>query len=132
LERGLEKGVKEENFRELYGCDGLRLSFLAHGSSSGVWKKYTDFRHYCALKYTIMNGAVNHIDTGVYFRRHKSERVIGEVLKTLSHKYGIQRDEVFINTKLGKLEIDEYEDCPVEIQYQEFIANEKLKYSDFS
>jgi aryl-alcohol dehydrogenase-like predicted oxidoreductase len=51
-----------------------------------------------------MSGAINHIDTGHTFRRHKSERVVGEVMRTLIHKYGFSRDEVFINTKLGTLE----------------------------
>ena len=75
-----------------------------------------DFRHYNSLKHSLISGAINHIDTGNHFRVQKSERVIGELLKTLVYKYDFDRSEIFINTKIGTLEGDIHEDAPVELQ----------------
>ena len=78
----------------------LTLSKFIFGSGSGNSDPNTDFKLYCALKYAIMSGGVNHIDTSHTFRRHRSELVVGKVLHTLIEKYGLEREEVFINSKL--------------------------------
>lgn len=42
---------------------------------------------------------INQIDTGLSFRRYRSENVVGLVLRTLIHKYGLAREEVNIISK---------------------------------
>ena len=69
---------------------------------------------YNALKYAVLSGGVNHIDTGHTFRRHRAEFTVATALTTLFQKYGLTRDEVFINTKQGFVGHDSIMDLPVE------------------
>lgn len=63
------------------------------------------------MKHAFFKGAINHIDTAHTFRKHKSERTIGALLRTLTQKYKVDRNELFINTKIGVLTLDEYEEA---------------------
>jgi aryl-alcohol dehydrogenase-like predicted oxidoreductase len=68
-----------------------------------------------------MSGGINHIDTGSQFRNQNSERVVGQVLKTLQEKYRIDRSQFFISSKQGFTSYDEEYDIPREIEIQELI-----------
>jgi aryl-alcohol dehydrogenase-like predicted oxidoreductase len=68
-----------------------------------------------------MSGGINHVDTGSQFRNQNSERVVGQVLKTLQEKYRIDRSQFFISSKQGFTSYDEEYDIPREIEIQELI-----------
>ena len=53
-----------------------------------------------------LSGGINLIDTAINYRCQKAERTVGAVLKTLIHKYGINRDELFICTKNGYIPVN--------------------------
>ena len=80
-----------------------------------------------------MSGGINHVDTGSHFRFQNSERVIGEVLRTLCEKYGYTRDQFFLTSKQGFTSYCQEEDCPREVEIQEVISNSdgKLTEKDF-
>ena len=71
------------------------------GTSNGPSDAHEDLMAYTSLKYAILSGGVNHIDTGHQYRRHRSEHVVGQVLRTLTEKYGLEREELFITSKQG-------------------------------
>ena len=79
--------------------DPLTLSKLVYGTASGGPWPREDFKQYNALKYAILSGGMNHIDTGHSFRQHRAELTIGKLLPTLFEKYGLERDEIFVNSK---------------------------------
>ena len=74
------------NFGEV---NGLTLSRLIAGTGNGSTIPGTDFDLYCSLRYAVMGGGCNHLDTGHTFRSHRSEYVVGRVLRTLIEKYGL-------------------------------------------
>ena len=77
---------------------------------------HADFLQYISLKHALMSGGLNHIDTASHFRNQKSERVVGQVIRTLSEKYGYDRDQIFISSKQGFTSTDDTEDCPREVE----------------
>jgi len=81
--------------------DRLILSKMVAGTSNGPSDAHEDLLQYTSLKYAVLSGGVNHIDTGHQYRRHRSEHVVGQVLRTLTEKYGLSREEVFITSKQG-------------------------------
>ena len=56
------------------------MSKLVFGSASGPGTPSEDFKQYNALKYAILSGGLNHIDTGHAFRQHRAELTIGKLL----------------------------------------------------
>lgn len=56
---------------------------------------------------------------------------MGQVLKTLIHKYGFHRQQFFVSTKLGFSSYDEEDDIPRLVQILEVIAGSNLKEQDF-
>jgi aryl-alcohol dehydrogenase-like predicted oxidoreductase len=57
-----------------------------------VYDIQSDFFQYIAVKHALMSGGINHIDTGYNFRNQQSDRVVGQVLRTLINKYGYDRE----------------------------------------
>lgn len=98
-----------------------------------VYDIQSDFFQYIAVKHALMSGGINHIDTGYNFRNQQSDRVVGQVLRTLINKYGYDREQFFISLKLGYAANDEEEQCHREIEIEEVInrSNGKLKPRDF-
>lgn len=99
------------------------LSRLVFGTGSGYPNSQVDFQLYNALKYAVLSGGFNHIDTGSHFRFHRSERVVGCALRTLFDKYNVERDELFINSKQGMLLDDTYNQLPAPFLMKEMLAN---------
>ena len=79
----------------------MSLSKLVYGTASGYSDAKDDFRLYNSLKAAVLTGGVNRIDTGHTFRRFRSERIVGLVLRTLINKYQVSRDELYIQSKQG-------------------------------
>ena len=63
----------------------------------------------------MLSGGINQIDTGHTYRQHRSELVVGKALKTMFKKFGMQRDEVFINSKQGFIGENHFEQAPAEL-----------------
>jgi aryl-alcohol dehydrogenase-like predicted oxidoreductase len=61
------------------------------------------------------------LDTAINYRCQKAERSIGAALKTLTRKYGQQRDELFISTKNGYIPDDADRGLPASILIQEML-----------
>jgi diketogulonate reductase-like aldo/keto reductase len=62
-----------------------------------------------------MSGGCNHIDTSSTFRRHRSEIIVGQAIKALIRKYGLKRQEIFINSKQGFISEDEFYQEPIDL-----------------
>ena len=105
---------------------GKLLSRLVYGTATGDPIASTDFRQYNCLKHAIMSG-VNQIDTGHSFRGHRSELVVGLVLRSLVHKYGIDRSEVNVISKQGWVGSDSINEVPKEILVREIISSTGLR-----
>jgi aryl-alcohol dehydrogenase-like predicted oxidoreductase len=103
--------VPERNFRKPFHIP-LELSTVGFGSYLGAPDDPTDFDVYNALKLLVLSGGVNVIDTAINYRCSKAERVIGACLKTLTRKYGIKRDELFVCTKNGYIPDDADKGAP--------------------
>ena len=95
--------VDRSNFKSIPllkgDTDTLTLSKLVYGTAAGPGAPSEDYRQYNSLKYAILSGGMNHIDTGHSFRQHRAELTIGKLLTTLFEKYGVEREELFINSK---------------------------------
>ena len=79
-----------------------------------------------------MSGGCNHFDTSSSYRRKRSEMVVGRVIRTLVEKYGLQRQEVFVNSKQGFVNVDAYHGEELQLQMEEMFAETSLKYGDFT
>ena len=84
----------------------MTLSKLISGTGSGSPYPRSDFGQYNSLKYQILSGGINHIDSGHQFRWHKTELILGQLLNTLFEKYKLGRDEIFITSKQGYLDFN--------------------------
>ena len=82
--------VHPDNFMKLY--DGRELSKMVFGTSWPRVGQQGDFFQYLSLKHALLSGGVNHIDTGSTQRQQDAERVVGQVLQTVTQKYGYGRD----------------------------------------
>lgn len=69
----------------------------------------------------MLTGGINHIDTCHSFRGHRAEFTIGRVLQTMFEKFGLKREEVFVNSKQGFIGDNTFEDAPAELTFQELI-----------
>ncbi len=97
------KGIPEEHFREV---DGLWLSSIGLGTYLGHHDEETDELYRQAVVRVVKSGC-NVIDTAINYRYQRSERNIGEALKSLDEK-GVGRDQVIIATKGGFVPFDGY------------------------
>ena len=89
--------------------ESLTMSKLTYGTGSGFSFSQQDFFQYLAMRFALLSGGINHIDTGYFFRENRSERTVGKVLQTMFKKFGLKREEVFINSKQGLLGDNDYE-----------------------
>eukprot|EP00347_Sterkiella_histriomuscorum_P012670 403367675 len=97
----------------------LTLSKMAIGTQTEHNGNLGDFYQYMCTKEAIRSGGVNFIDTASHFRFQLSERVIGQVLRTLTNKYGFNRDELFISTKHGIISDDQLQNYPADLVIEE-------------
>ena len=118
--------IDASNFGDV---NGLTLSRLIAGTAQGSHTPGVDFDLYCAVRWAVLSGGCNHLDTGHVFRCHRSEYVVGLVLRTLVEKFGVQRDEVFINSKQGFLDYDAFNQEKTSLQIEELIQSSGLSIS---
>jgi aryl-alcohol dehydrogenase-like predicted oxidoreductase len=90
------------HFRE---AQGLAISSIGIGTYLGNPDEATDTNYTNAVVRAVQLG-VNVIDSAANYRFQRSERSIGQALKTLATEHGIQRDELLICTKGGYLPFD--------------------------
>lgn len=76
------------------------------GTYLGLPDDATDFDVYNAAKALILSGGVNVLDTAINYRCQRAERALGAALRTLIHKHGISRDEIFVCSKNGYIPHD--------------------------
>ena len=50
-------------------CQNMALSKIIYSTANGASEPFTDLLQYNALKYAVLSGGVNHIDTGQQYRR---------------------------------------------------------------
>ena len=84
---------------------GLLLSSIGIGTYLGDPDEETDSNYANAVVRAVQLG-VNVIDSAANYRFQRSERSIGDALKTLAGEHGITRDELVICTKGGYLPFD--------------------------
>jgi aryl-alcohol dehydrogenase-like predicted oxidoreductase len=81
------------------------LSSIGIGTYLGNPDEATDTNYTNAVVRAVQLGA-NVIDSAANYRFQRSERSIGQALKTLANEHGIERDELVICTKGGYLPFD--------------------------
>lgn len=84
---------------------GLVLSSIGIGTYLGNADGATDLNYARAVVRAVQLGA-NVIDSAANYRFQRSERSIGQALKTLTGEHGFARDELVICTKGGYLPFD--------------------------
>jgi aryl-alcohol dehydrogenase-like predicted oxidoreductase len=85
--------------------EGLYLSSIGIGTYLGNADEATDASYKNAVVRAVQLG-VNVIDSASNYRFQRSERSIGEALKTLTGEHGFTREELVICTKGGYLPFD--------------------------
>ncbi|HEY2963275.1 MAG TPA: aldo/keto reductase [Pyrinomonadaceae bacterium] len=85
--------------------DGLYLSSIGIGTYLGNADEATDARYRNAVVRAVQLG-VNVIDSAANYRCQRSERSIGEALKTLTTEHAFAREELVICTKGGYVPFD--------------------------
>ena len=83
------------------------------------------------MKYQILSGGINQIDSGHHFRWHKTEYTLGKLLNTLFQKYRLGRDEIFITSKQGYLDFNYQEKAHKTLVMQELVSSSSLQEKDF-
>ena len=97
-----EGRVAKNHFREQ---QGLVLSSIGIGTYLGDADEATDVRYANAVVRAVQLGC-NVIDSAANYRFQRSERSIGQALKTLTTEHGFAREELVICTKGGYLPFD--------------------------
>src|SRR5215211_3016276 len=90
------------HFREQ---QGLALSSIGIGTYLGNPDEETDLNYTNAVIRAVQLGC-NVIDSAANYRFQRSERSIGQAVKTLANEHGFTRDELVICTKGGYLPFD--------------------------
>lgn len=93
--------VHPSNFKSPFEAPGMKISSIGVGTYVGEPDDYTDYLMYDGIKTAVLSGGVNVFDTAPNYRYTKSERTLGKVLTALDNKYGITRDQMFVQTKGG-------------------------------
>ena len=83
----------------------LSLSSIGIGTNLGNADEATDAKYAAAVVRAVELGA-NVIDTAANYRFQRSERSIGEALRTLAEERGFVREEIVVCTKGGYLPFD--------------------------
>ncbi|MGH9453500.1 MAG: aldo/keto reductase [Terriglobia bacterium] len=86
-------------------AQGLWLASIGQGTYLGQPTSACDGQYSESIRLAIDMGT-NVIDTAVNYRHQRSERVIGEVLRSLVDQGKLHRDEIFLATKGGFLSFD--------------------------
>jgi aryl-alcohol dehydrogenase-like predicted oxidoreductase len=76
----------------------------------------------------MLSGGINVIDTAINYRCQKAERTIGAALKTLTRKYKLERDGLFICTKNGYIPDDADKGIPAATLVEGLIDCGKVSY----
>lgn len=97
------KGIPEEHFRDV---NGLWLSSIGLGTYLGHHDEETDELYRQSIVRAVKSGC-NVIDTAINYRYQRSERNVGEALKSLNEK-GFGRDRIVVATKGGFIPFDGY------------------------
>lgn len=121
--------VHKDHFRQIYDSD-IIVSSMGLGSYMGAPDDINDFYIYNAVKTCILSGAINIIDTAINYRYMKSEKVIGKALNALSKKYGINREELFISSKMGYVPEDAANGKRAHSFVQDLIESKKMELDD--
>jgi aryl-alcohol dehydrogenase-like predicted oxidoreductase len=100
-ERFADRAAKN-HFRER---EGLQLSSIGIGTYLGNPDEATDVHYRDAVVRAVQLG-VNVIDSAANYRFQRSERSIGDALKTLTTERGFSREELVLCTKGGYLPFD--------------------------
>ncbi len=91
--------------RHFRNAQSLSLSSLGIGTYLGNPDEATDKRYADAVVRSVQLG-MNVIDSAANYRFQRSERSIGQALRTLTEETGFDRDEMVICTKGGYLPFD--------------------------
>jgi aryl-alcohol dehydrogenase-like predicted oxidoreductase len=121
--------IPADNFRNPFNSD-LKLSSLGIGTYVGPPDDKTDYLMYNGIKTSVLSGGVNVIDTAINYRYQKSERTVGAVLKSLTSKYGYNRDEFFISSKGGFVSDDADQGIPGRVTVEDLIKEGDMNKSD--
>ena len=97
-----EDGAAKNHFRRQ---QDLNLSSIGIGTYLGNADEATDLNYTNAVIRTVQLGA-NVIDSAANYRFQRSERSIGDALRTLTNDHGFAREELVICTKGGYLPFD--------------------------
>jgi aryl-alcohol dehydrogenase-like predicted oxidoreductase len=92
----------KNHFRQQHG---LSLASIGIGTYLGNPDEATDLSYANAVTQAVQLGA-NVIDTAANYRFQRSERSIGQALRTLTNDQGFAREEIVICTKGGYLPFD--------------------------
>lgn len=83
-------------------AQGLSVSNIGIGTYLGEMDDATDRRYIDTLLAALAMG-VNFVDTSLNYRHQRSERSIGQALRTAVNSGNVNRDEIAISTKAGFL-----------------------------
>jgi len=119
----------KEHFRTLYN-EPLKVSSMGLGTYIGAPDDINDFYIYNAVKTCVLSGAVNVIDTAINYRYMKSEKSIGKALNALTLKYGIDRRELLICSKIGYVPEDADGGLRAHSFVQELVEDKKMEIDD--
>lgn len=111
--------------------EGLHLSSIGIGTYLGNADVETDLHYRDAVVRAVQLG-VNVIDSAANYRFQRSERSIGEALKTLFTEHGFTRDELVLCTKGGYLPFDGAPPADVRTYVEEtFVKPGLANFDDF-
>lgn len=97
------EGFADDHFRPLAG--ELVTSSIGIGTYLGECDEADDASYARALR-TALDHGINLIDTSINYRCQRSERTIGDVLRTTIASGTVARDEVIVCTKGGYIPLD--------------------------
>ncbi len=121
--------VHKEHFRKLYNSN-IKISSIGIGTYIGAPDDINDFYIYNAVKSCVLSGSVNIIDTAINYRYMKSEKAIGKALNALKNKYEVDREELFICSKIGYVPEDAEKGRRSHSFVQELVEEKKIEIED--
>jgi aryl-alcohol dehydrogenase-like predicted oxidoreductase len=101
----------------------LSLSSLGMGSYLGLPDSETSKRVTEAAINSVQSGAINVLDTAINYRYQLAERSIGEALSHLIGDGQIQRDGLFVASKVGYLSPDADDPRPAPVYFRQELIN---------
>jgi aryl-alcohol dehydrogenase-like predicted oxidoreductase len=101
----------------------LMLTSLGMGTYLGEPDKDTTQRVTEAVLTSLDSGAVNVLDTASNYRYQLGERAIGQALATLEASQSLQRDGLFVASKMGYLTPDADDTRPIPTYFKETLID---------